>query len=288
MSFPASLPSYTITAGSETLNGAGGGTGLSGLLNAFETDLVGLGTKMGTGSSTPSAGKVLRANGSGTSVWGAVDLTADVTGALPVVNGGTGGTTSTGTGAVVLASSPTIVTPTVASFTNAQHNHSNAAGGGLLNGANAITDGTITPAELDASAASTWVLQSWVPTLGNMSGGTLNYAKYVQIGKTIFWRFKYTLAGAGISGAATFTLPVAANSDLTADTDNFIGNAAYIDSGTQLYRGSVIISSSTVAVFRLWTVSGANIIGTGSLGSTTPFTWGAADYLIASGNYDIA
>lgn len=42
---------------------------------------------------------------------------------------------TTGTGAVVLASSPTIATPTIASFTNAQHNHQNAAGGGTLDGA---------------------------------------------------------------------------------------------------------------------------------------------------------
>ena len=34
-----------------------------------------------------------------------------VTGTLPVANGGTGGSTSTGTGAVVLATSPTLVTP---------------------------------------------------------------------------------------------------------------------------------------------------------------------------------
>jgi len=34
-----------------------------------------------------------------------------VTGTLPVANGGTGGSTSTGTGAVVLASSPSLTTP---------------------------------------------------------------------------------------------------------------------------------------------------------------------------------
>lgn len=39
---------------------------------------------------------------------------------------------ATGTGAGVRQTSPTIVTPTVASFTNATHNHSNAAGGGQV------------------------------------------------------------------------------------------------------------------------------------------------------------
>lgn len=38
----------------------------------------------------------------------------------------------TGTNKVVFSDSPTIVTPTIASFTNATHNHQNAAGGGTL------------------------------------------------------------------------------------------------------------------------------------------------------------
>lgn len=40
-----------------------------------------------------------------------VSLTADVSGILPVLNGGTGVTTSTGTGSVVLNTSPSLVTP---------------------------------------------------------------------------------------------------------------------------------------------------------------------------------
>lgn len=40
-----------------------------------------------------------------------IDLTSEVTGTLPVANGGTGVTTSTGTTNVVLSNSPTLVTP---------------------------------------------------------------------------------------------------------------------------------------------------------------------------------
>lgn len=69
MSFPASLPSYTITSGSESPNTAAGGLGLSGLLNQFEIDITGLGTKLGTGASTPTNGVVLAGNGTGTSAW---------------------------------------------------------------------------------------------------------------------------------------------------------------------------------------------------------------------------
>lgn len=47
----------------------------------------------------------------------------------------------TGSGSLVLATSPAIVTPTIASFVNATHNHQNAAGGGTLaEAALALTD----------------------------------------------------------------------------------------------------------------------------------------------------
>ncbi len=72
-----------------------------------------------------AVGNVLLSGGVGVApLWGKVDLTTAVTGALPVANGGTGATTSTGSGAVVLATSPTLVTPNLgtpsaATLTNA-------------------------------------------------------------------------------------------------------------------------------------------------------------------------
>ena len=60
---------------------------------------------------TSAAGRYLKSDGTNTS-WDAIDIsTADVTGTLSVANGGTGVTTSTGTGATVLSTSPTLVTP---------------------------------------------------------------------------------------------------------------------------------------------------------------------------------
>ena len=46
----------------------------------------------------------------------------------------------TGTGLLVFGTSPTIVTPTIASFTNATHDHTNAAGGGQLLSTTALSD----------------------------------------------------------------------------------------------------------------------------------------------------
>lgn len=85
--FPGSLPSIPTSSAAQTLAAAGGigHTALHGLING---EILAIATKMGTGSSTPAAGKVLRGTGVGTSGWGAVDLATDITGSLPVANAG--------------------------------------------------------------------------------------------------------------------------------------------------------------------------------------------------------
>jgi hypothetical protein len=65
----------------------------------------------GSGATTLTG--VLKGNGTGAFTASNVDLASEVTGTLPVANGGTGATTATGTGDVVLADSPTLVTPNI-------------------------------------------------------------------------------------------------------------------------------------------------------------------------------
>jgi len=98
--------SAAITGGSITgitdLAIADGGTGASTATAALNNLLP---------SQTSNANKYLQTDGTNAS-WDAVSLsTADITGTLPVANGGTGVTSSTGTGSVVLSNSPTLVTP---------------------------------------------------------------------------------------------------------------------------------------------------------------------------------
>jgi hypothetical protein len=95
-----------ITGGSITgitdLAVADGGTGASTATAALNNLLP---------SQTSNANKYLQTDGTN-ATWDAVSLsTADITGTLPVANGGTGVTSSTGTGSVVLSNSPTLVTP---------------------------------------------------------------------------------------------------------------------------------------------------------------------------------
>lgn len=60
----------------------------------------------------------------------------------------------TGSGSAVFATSPTIVTPAISSFTNATHNHQNAAGGGTLDAA-AIASGALAKARQNATTVYT-------------------------------------------------------------------------------------------------------------------------------------
>ena len=107
------LTKATLTAGTNVsiTNGAGSIT-----INATDqfvgtvTSVGGTGTVNGitlTGTVTSSGSLTLGGSLSG------VSLTTQVSGTLPVANGGTGVTTSTGSGAVVLSTSPTLVTPTL-------------------------------------------------------------------------------------------------------------------------------------------------------------------------------
>jgi len=98
--------SANITGGSITgitdLAVADGGTGASTATAALNNLLP---------SQSGNDKKYLQTDGTN-ATWDAVSLsTSDITGTLPVANGGTGVTSSTGTGSVVLSNSPTLVTP---------------------------------------------------------------------------------------------------------------------------------------------------------------------------------
>jgi hypothetical protein len=102
-----SLSTADITG---TLAVANGGTGQTTALTQYGVIYGSTTTAMATTLAGTSS-QVLKGNSSGAPTWGSVSLTADVSGTLPVANGGTGVTTSTGSGANVLSTSPTLVTP---------------------------------------------------------------------------------------------------------------------------------------------------------------------------------
>jgi hypothetical protein len=95
---------------SVTLVATSGGTGQSSyavgdLLYASTTTALSKLADVATGNALLSGGIGVAP------AWGKVGLTTHVSGTLPVLNGGTGVTTSTGSGSNVLSTSPTLVTP---------------------------------------------------------------------------------------------------------------------------------------------------------------------------------
>jgi hypothetical protein len=104
-------------------------------------------TGSGTLAVTTSLNGVVKGNGSGFSA-SAVNLASEVTGTLPVANGGTGTTTSTGSGSVVLSGSPTL-TGTVTADT--------VAATSVTVGGNAVCQSTGTNCPSGLTARLAWV-----------------------------------------------------------------------------------------------------------------------------------
>jgi hypothetical protein len=126
-----------ITGGSITgitdLAVADGGTGASTAAGALNNLLP---------SQTGNSSKYLQTDGTN-ATWDAISInTGDITGTLGVTNGGTGVTSSTGTGSVVLSNSPTLVTPALG--TPASGTLTNATGLPISTGVSGLGTGVAT------------------------------------------------------------------------------------------------------------------------------------------------
>lgn len=126
-----------------------------------------------------------------------------------------------------------------------------------------------------------WI--AWTPTITGMSGGTA-VAKYTRIGRTIHYRFRYTLAGAGMSTVPSFTLPVAPHAEYVVG-DAAMGKGALIDTGTIRYgAAATLTNTSTVTI----TYDGApsDPVIFSPISATAPFTWGTGDAVMITGTYE--
>ncbi len=215
-----------ITGGSITgitdLAIADGGTGASTATAALNNLLP---------SQTSNANKYLQTDGTN-ATWDAVTLsTSDITGTLAVANGGTGVTSSTGTGSVVLSNSPTLVTPALG--TPASGTATNLTGLPISTGVSGLGTGVATflgtPSSANLASAVTDETGSGAlvfansptlvtPTLGTPASATLTNATGLPISTGV--------SGLG-TGVATF-LATPSSANLASAVSDETGTGALV------------------------------------------------------------
>ena len=195
------------------------------LINNNLADAVTVKNTTGTGIAVP-AGKSMFVFNNGTNVVDAITHLSSLTlgSALPVASGGTGVTSSTGTGSVVLSTSPTLVTPTLgvatATTVNATTFDTNVAAAGVtLAGTTLAADGTdsnisitVTPKGTGELLTASWlsgVFSDRTVALGNIGAAlTLNASQGTVYTATLDQSGTLTLgtANATANRATSFTL----------------------------------------------------------------------------------
>lgn len=161
---------------------------------------------------------------------------------------------------------------------------------GVLNSANAVTAvsiaaGAVQPQALQSGTGSGWSWQSWSPTPTNYSvGNGTVISKYIQIGKTVFVKFVFTLGStSSVIGSVSFTLPVTAVSTSAVLPD---GLAQYTISTSQ-FLGWAYLASTTSASLYYMGVSSSLIVAN-TLDATHPGSFGAASVIATQFQYEAA
>lgn len=131
-------------------------------------------------------------------------------------------------------------------------------------------------------SGGTWA--DWTPTWTNLTvgNGTLNKARYIQVGNTVTVQLEFTWGSTTsiTSGQhARVSLPVTAASGL------WVLTAYYLDAGTQHYVGNALIGEYTASDAGLHHSTGT---GSGNVSNNAPFVWTTSDKMVITGTYEAA
>jgi hypothetical protein len=192
-----------------------------------------------TGVSVPNGAKVVLVS-NGTDIIDATNYMSSLTlgSALPVASGGTGGTTSTGSGAVVLATSPTLVTPALGTpasgvLTNCTGTATGLTAGGLVANA-ALTTPALTNASFIGMMLEAATITASAPS------STTNYDVLTQT-------VQYYTSNANTN----FTFNIRGNSTTTLNASMTTGQALTLallitNGGTAYYPSTIQVDGTTV------------------------------------------
>jgi hypothetical protein len=221
---------------------------------------------------TSQANKYLQTDGTNAS-WDAISLsTADITGILPVVNGGTGVGTSTGTGNTVLSTSPTLVTPALGTPASGVMTNVTGTAAGLTAG-NVTTNANLTGMVTSVGNATT------VVTNANLTGDITSIGNATAIAAGVIVNADIN-ASAAIDDTKLATIATAlkvSNSATTAASANTASAIVARDASGNFSAGTVTAALTGNSSTATALATGRTIEITGDLAYTSPSFDGSAN-----------
>lgn len=150
-----------------------------------------------------------------------------------------------------------------------------------------ITDSAVTPNKLLAGTGTGWTWQTWSPTLTNLTlGNGVQVAKYIQIGKTVFFQWDFTLGNTSSVGSnPTITFPVATVS--TYGVNRVVGTG-YGNANTANAPLWANWQSTTTFNINVYTASGTYVTGITNATAAIPGTWATNGSMSIEGFYEAA